>query len=79
MGKKLADTEIGELSDQFLRVVLAAAALDNKGGELTITRKAFHELHDKLIKGYHPEIEVWFEDGELHIKTDWSERPVWPH
>ena len=79
MGKKLADTEIGELSDQFLRVVLAAAALDNKSGELTITRKAFHELHDKLVRGFHPEIEVWFEDGELHIRTDWSEKPVWPH
>jgi len=79
VGKKIADTSISELSDQFLRVVLAAAALDNKGGELTITRKAFHELHQNLIKGYHPEIEVWFEDGELHIKTDWSKRPVWPH
>jgi hypothetical protein len=79
MGKKLINAEIGELSDQFLRVVLAAAALDNKGGELTVTRKAFHELHDKLCKGYHPEIEVWFEDSELHIKTDWSEKPVWPH
>jgi len=79
VGKKIADTGLGELSDQFLRVVLAAAALDNQGGELTITRKAFHELHDKLVQGYHPEIEVWFEDGELHIKTDWSDRPVWPH
>lgn len=79
MGKKIADAGLGELSDQFLRVVLAAAALDNQGGELTITRKAFHELHEKLTGGYHPEIEVWFEDGELHIKTDWSERPVWPH
>lgn len=67
------------MSDQFLRVVLAAASLDNKGGELTITRKAFYELHDKLAKGYRPEIEVWFEDGELHIKTDWSSKPVWYH
>ena len=79
MGKKIADTGINELSDQFLRVVLAAAALDNRGGELTVTRKAFHEPHVKLVQGYHPEIEVWFEDGELHIKTDWSDKPVWPH
>ena len=79
MGKKSIDAEIGELSDQFLRVVLAAAALDNTGGELTVTRKAFHELHEKLVEGYRPEIEVWFEDGELHIKTDWSDRPIWPH
>ena len=79
MGKKLVDAEMSELSDQFLRVVLAAAALDNKGGELTITRKAFHELHDNLTKGFKPEIEVWFEDGELHIKTDWSKNPVWYH
>ena len=78
MGKKIADVGIEELSDQFLRVVLAAAAVDN-GGEITITRKAFHELHDKLTKGYSPEIEVWFEDGELHIEADWSNKPVWYH
>lgn len=79
MPKKIADSELSELSDQFLRVVLAAASMDNPGGELTITRKAFVELHEKLTKGYHPDIEVWFEDGELHIKTNWPNKPVWPH
>jgi hypothetical protein len=74
--KKLAEAKFSELSEQFLRVLLAAAAVDGKSEELVITRKAFHDLHDKLKEGYNPEIDVWFEDSELHIALVWSEAPV---
>lgn len=76
MPKKLAEAKLGELSDQFLRVVLAAAAVDNKSEELVITRKAFHDLHEKLRAGYSPEMDVWFEDNELHVSLVWSNTPV---
>ena len=76
MPKKLAEAKFSELSEQFLRVLLAAAAVDGKSEELVITRKAFHDLHDKLKEGYNPEIDVWFEDNELHIALVWSEVPV---
>jgi len=74
--KKLAEAKFSELSEQFLRVLLAAAAVDGKSEELIITRKAFHDLHDKLKAGFSPEIDVWFEDSELHIALVWSEVPV---
>jgi hypothetical protein len=74
--KKLAEAKFSELSEQFLRVLLAAAAVDGKSEELVITRKAFHDLHDKLKGGYNPEIDVWFEDSELHIALVWSKLPV---
>jgi hypothetical protein len=74
--KKLAEAKFSELSEQFLRVLLAAAAVDGKSEELVITRKAFHDLHEKLKAGYSPEIDVWFEDNELHIALVWSEVPV---
>jgi hypothetical protein len=74
--KKLAEAKFSELSEQFLRVLLAAAAVDGKSEELVITRKAFHDLHDKLKAGFSPEIDVWFEDNELHIALVWSEVPV---
>jgi len=74
--KKLIEAKFGELSEQFLRVLLAAAAVDGKSEELVITRKAFHDLHDKLKAGFSPEIDVWFEDSELHIALVWSEVPV---
>ena len=76
MPKKLAEAKFSELSEQFLRVLLAAAAVDGKSEELVITRKAFHDLHDKLKAGFSPEIDVWFEDNELHIALVWSEVPV---
>lgn len=76
MPKKLAEAKFSELSEQFLRVLLAAAAVDGKSEELVITRKAFHDLHDKLKEGYNPEIDVWFEDNELHIALVWSKLPV---
>lgn len=76
MPKKLAEAKFGELSEQFLRVLLAAAAVDGKSEELVITRKAFHDLHDKLKAGYSPEMDVWFEDSELHIALGWSEIPI---
>ena len=76
MPKKQAEAKFGELSEQFLRVLLAAAAVDGKSEELVITRKAFHDLHDKLKQGYNPEIDVWFEDNELHIALAWSEVPI---
>lgn len=76
MPKKLIEAKFGELSEQFLRVLLAAAAVDGKSEELVITRKAFHDLHDKLKAGFSPEIDVWFEDSELHIALVWSEVPV---
>ena len=76
MPKKLAEAKFGELSEQFLRVLLAAAAVDGKSEELVITRKAFHDLHEKLKEGYNPEIDVWFEGNELHIALAWSEIPV---
>lgn len=76
MPKKLAEAKFGELSEQFLRVLLAAAAVDGKSEELVITRKAFHDLHEKLKEGYSPEIDVWFEDNELHIALAWSEVPI---
>lgn len=76
MPKKLAEAKFSELSEQFLRVLLAAAAVDGKSEELIITRKAFHDLHDKLKAGFSPEIDVWFEDSELHIALVWSEVPV---
>ena len=76
MPKKLAEAKFGELSEQFLRVLLAAAAVDGKSEELVITRKAFHDLHAKLKDGYNPEIEVWFRDSELHISLGWSKVPV---
>lgn len=76
MPKKLAEAKFGELSEQFLRVLLAAAAVDGKSEELVITRKAFHDLHQKLKDGYNPEIDVWFEDNELHIALAWSEVPI---
>ena len=79
MGKKLAEAKFAELSEQFLRVILAASVVDTRAEEITITRKAFHDLHKKLSAGYNPEMDVWFEDGELHIKLDWSKHPVWPH
>jgi hypothetical protein len=74
--KKLAEAQFGELSEQFLRVLLAAAAVDGKSEELVITRKAFHDLHQKLKDGYNPEIDVWFEDNELHIALAWSKVPI---
>jgi hypothetical protein len=74
--KKLAEAKFGELSEQFLRVLLAAAAVDGKSEELVITRKAFHDLHQKLKDGYNPEIDVWFEDNELHIALAWSGAPI---
>jgi hypothetical protein len=74
--KKLAEAKFGELSEQFLRVLLAAAAVDGKSEELVITRKAFHDLHQKLKDGYNPEIDVWFEDNELHIALAWSAVPI---
>ena len=76
MPKKLAEAQFNELSEQFLRVLLAAAAVDGKSEELVITRKAFHDLHAKLKDGYNPEIEVWFQDNELHIALAWSEVPI---
>ena len=76
MPKKLAEAKFGELSEQFLRVLLAAAAVDGKSEELVITRKAFHDLHEKSKEGYNPEIDVWFEDNELHIALAWSEVPI---
>ena len=76
MPKKLAEAQFGELSEQFLRVLLAAAAVDGKSEELVITRKAFHDLHEKLKEGYNPEIDVWFEDNELHVALAWSEVPI---
>lgn len=76
MPKKLAEAKFGELSEQFLRVLLAAAAVDGKSEELVITRKAFHDLHQKLKDGYNPEIDVWFKDNELHIALAWSEAPI---
>jgi hypothetical protein len=74
--KKLAEAKFGELSEQFLRVLLAAAAVDGKSEELVITRKAFHDLHEKLKEGYNPEIDVWYEDNELHVALAWSEVPI---
>lgn len=76
MPKKLAEAKFGELSEQFLRVLLAAAAVDGKSEELVITRKAFHDLHEKLKEGYNPEIDVWYEDNELHVALAWSEVPI---
>ena len=76
MPKKLAEAKFGELSEQFLRVLLAAAAVDGKSEELVITRKAFHDLHEKLKEGYNPEIDVWYEDNELHIALAWGEVPI---
>lgn len=76
MPKKLAELAFDGLSEQFLRVLLAAATVDNKSEELVITRKAFHELHDKLKKGHYPEMDVWYEDGELHIKLEWSKKQI---
>jgi len=74
--KKLAEAKFGELSEQFLRELLAAAAVDGKSEELVITRKAFHDLHEKLKEGYNPEIDVWYEDNELHVALAWSEVPI---
>jgi hypothetical protein len=74
--KKLAEAQFGELSEQFLRVLLAAATVDGKSEELVITRKAFHDLHDKLKAGYSPEMDVWYEDSELHIALAWSKTPI---
>lgn len=76
MPKKLAEAKFGGLSEQFLRVLLAAATVDNKSEELVITRRAFHDLHDKLKKGYHPDMDIWYEDGELHVKLEWSKLPI---
>ena len=76
MPKKLAEAKFSELSEQFLRVLLAAAAVDGKSEELVITRKAFHDLHEKLKEGYNPEIDVWYEDNELHVALAWSEVPI---
>lgn len=76
MPKKLAEAKFGELSEQFLRVLLAAAAVDGKSEELVITRKAFYDLHEKLKEGYNPEIDVWYEDNELHVALAWSEVPI---
>ena len=76
MPKKLAEAKFGELSEQFLRVLLAAAAVDGKSEELVITRNAFHDLHEKLKEGYNPEIDVWYEDNELHVALAWSEVPI---
>ena len=76
MPKKLAEASFGGLSEQFLRVLLAAATVDNKSEELVITRKAFHDLNNNLKKGYRPDMDVWYEDGELHVKIEWSKVPM---
>lgn len=76
MSKKVIEAKFGELSEQFLRVLLAAAAVDGKSEELVITRKAFHDLHEKLKAGYSPEIDVCYKDSELHIQLNWSKLPV---
>jgi hypothetical protein len=76
VAKKIAEAKLGELSEQFLRVILAAAVVDSKGEEITITRKAFHDLHTNLKAGHSPEIDTWYEDGELHIALNWSPSPI---